>query len=47
MPNVEAQNGDLVVAKMLDGAVYFKHFHRIGEGNRIRLSSYNKELYPP
>jgi len=47
MPNVEPQNGDLVIAKMLDGAVYFKHFHRIGDGNRIRLSSYNRDLYPP
>ena len=47
MPNVEPQNGDLVIAKMVDGGVYFKLFHRLGNGERIRLTSYNRELYLP
>jgi len=45
-PNLEAQNGDLVVAKTKDGEVYFKLYHRTGpHGELIKLTSYN-QAYP-
>lgn len=46
-PNLQAQNGDLVMLKTVDGAVYFKIFHFVADGRRVRLTSYNESLYPP
>ncbi len=46
-PNLEPRNGDAVLAKMADGRVFFKWFHRTGpEGKRIRLSSENINYAP-
>jgi phage repressor protein C with HTH and peptisase S24 domain len=47
-PNLQAQNGELVVARHSDsGQVYFKLFHLMGSENKfVRLTSYNP-LYPP
>lgn len=46
-PNEEPRNGDLVVARLeKSGGVLFKLYHQVGP-NRIRLTSYNLELYPP
>jgi SOS-response transcriptional repressor LexA len=45
-PMLQAQNGDLVVAKFADESVVFKLFHNPQPG-MIRLTSYNRELYPP
>jgi SOS-response transcriptional repressor LexA len=45
-PNLEARNGDVVLAKLADGRVMVKKFLRRGpEGKTIRLESANKE-YP-
>ncbi len=46
-PNTEAQNGDVVVARLKErGEVYFKIFHRDGPmGQTVRLTSYNP-AYP-
>jgi len=48
-PNAEPKNGDLVVARLLDGSAYFKKYTRIGAPGRetIRLSSFNERFYPP
>lgn len=48
LPNAEARNGDIVVARLLDeGDVYFKMFHLIGsKGDIVKLTSYNP-MYPP
>ncbi len=48
MPNVEPQNGDVVVARVeATGDVYFKVFHIVGQKNElVRLTSYNP-VYPP
>ena len=46
-PNLEPRNGDAVIAKLTDGRVLFKWFHRTGpEGKRIRLSSENQNYAP-
>lgn len=46
-PNLEARTGDAVLAKLSDGSVLFKRFHRTGpEGKKIRLSSENPEYGP-
>lgn len=46
-PNIQAQNGNLVIAKTIRDEVYFKVFHSTGsEGQVIRLTSYNP-VYPP
>lgn len=47
-PNLEAQNGDVVVARLYDtGQVYFKLFHLAGPvGDQVRLTSFNP-AYPP
>ncbi len=45
MPNVEPQNGDLVLVKMVDGSVFFKLFHWSSDRKSIKLTSYNP-LYP-
>ena len=48
MPNVEARNGDLVIAKVQDGSAYFKIYHRKGaNGDMVQLTSYNDQRYPP
>lgn len=45
-PNSEAQNGDVVVARLSEsGEVFFKLYHEVEKG-RVRLSSYNP-LFPP
>jgi SOS-response transcriptional repressor LexA len=44
-PRIEPINGDLVVAKNHKDEVLFKLFHRSGEGNMIRFTSYN-QAYP-
>ena len=46
-PNQEPRNGDAVLAKLQDGRVLFKWYHRTGpEGQRIRLSSENPNYAP-
>jgi SOS-response transcriptional repressor LexA len=46
-PNLEPRNGDAVLAKMNDGRVFFKWFHRTGhEGMKIKLSSENPNYGP-
>jgi SOS-response transcriptional repressor LexA len=46
-PNQEPRNGDAVLAKLQDGRVLFKWYHRTGtEGKRIRLSSENQNYAP-
>ncbi len=46
-PNLEPRNGDAVLAKLTDGRVFFKWFHRTGpEGQRVRLSSENPNYGP-
>lgn len=46
-PNQEPRNGDAVLAKLQDGRVYFKWYHRTGpEGARVRLSSQNQNYAP-
>ena len=46
-PNLEPRNGDAVLAKLTDGRVLFKWFHRTGaEGQKIRLSSENPNYAP-
>jgi SOS-response transcriptional repressor LexA len=46
-PNSEPRNGDVVVAKVKDGRVFFKYFYRTGpEGSRVKLVSENS-LYAP
>jgi SOS-response transcriptional repressor LexA len=46
-PNLEPRNGDAVLAKLTDGRVFFKWFHRTGpEGTRIKLSSENQNYGP-
>lgn len=46
-PNEEPRNGDLVVARLeKTGGVLFKLYHQTS-GDRVRLTSYNKDLYPP
>lgn len=46
-PNLEPRNGDAVLAKLTDGRVLFKWFHRTGpEGQKIRLSSENPNYGP-
>lgn len=46
-PHLEPRNGDAVVAKLNDGRVYFKWFHRTGpEGARVRLTSENENYQP-
>lgn len=48
MPNQQAQNGDVVVARVEEtGKAYFKLFHQSGRnGELVRLTSYNP-AYPP
>ena len=44
---VDAENGDVVLAKLNDGRVFFKWFHRTGpEGQKIKLSSENPNYAP-
>ena len=46
-PNLEPRNGDAVLAKLTDGRVFFKWYHRTGpEGIRIKLSSENQNYAP-
>jgi SOS-response transcriptional repressor LexA len=46
-PNQEPRNGDAVLAKLTDGRVFFKWFHRTGpEGQKIKLSSENPNYAP-
>ena len=46
-PNLEPRNGDAVLAKLTDGRVFFKWYHRTGpEGVRIKLSSENSNYAP-
>jgi len=46
-PNQEPRNGDVVLAKLNDGRVLFKWFHRTGpEGQKIKLSSENPNYAP-
>jgi SOS-response transcriptional repressor LexA len=46
-PNQEPRNGDAVLAKLTDGRVFFKWFHRSGpEGRRVKLSSENGNYAP-
>jgi phage repressor protein C with HTH and peptisase S24 domain len=46
-PNSEPRNGDYVLARLRDGGVLFKRFHRTGpEGQVVRLTSLN-EIYKP
>jgi SOS-response transcriptional repressor LexA len=46
-PNLEPRNGDAVLAKMADGRVFFKWYHRTGpEGQKIKLSSENPNYGP-
>jgi SOS-response transcriptional repressor LexA len=46
-PNLEPRNGDAVLAKLTDGRVFFKWFHRTGhEGMKIKLSSENPNYNP-
>ena len=46
-PNLEPRKGDAVLAKLTDGRVLFKWFHRTGaEGQKIRLSSENPNYAP-
>lgn len=46
-PNMEPRNGDAVLAKLTDGRVFFKWYHRTGpEGVRIKLSSENPNYAP-
>jgi SOS-response transcriptional repressor LexA len=46
-PNLEPRNGDAVLAKLNDGRVFFKWFHRTGhEGMKIKLSSENPNYGP-
>ena len=46
-PNLEPRNGDAVLAKLTDGRVFFKWYHRTGpEGTRIKLSSENDNYGP-
>jgi SOS-response transcriptional repressor LexA len=46
-PNYEPRNGDAVVARLNDGRVYFKYYHRTGhEGTRIKLVSENPNYGP-
>ncbi len=46
-PNLEPRNGDAVLAKMADGRVFFKWYHRTGpEGIKIKLSSENSNYGP-
>jgi SOS-response transcriptional repressor LexA len=46
-PNLEPRNGDAVLAKLNDGRVFFKWYHRTGpEGIRIKLSSENPNYSP-
>jgi SOS-response transcriptional repressor LexA len=46
-PNQEPRNGDAVLAKLQDGRVLFKWYHRTGpEGHRIKLSSENPNYAP-
>jgi len=47
MPNTEAKNGDLVIAKTIEGDIFFKLYHRVGRSiQTVRLTSYNP-AYPP
>jgi phage repressor protein C with HTH and peptisase S24 domain len=47
-PNVEPRNGDVVIARLREsGGVLFKVHHRIDGGRKVKLTSYNGELYPP
>ena len=48
MPNTEPQNGNKVVARLMEnGEVYFKIYHRTGKkGERVKLTSLNP-AYPP
>ncbi len=43
-PNMEAHNGDLVMAKTTEDEVYFKRYH-VGKHGEVRLSSFNPH-YP-
>jgi SOS-response transcriptional repressor LexA len=47
-PNREAQNGDVVVARLADsGQVFFKLYHETGpDRSKVRLTSFNL-IYPP
>ena len=46
-PNQEPRNGDAVLAKLQDGRVLFKWYHRTGpEGQKIKLSSENPNYAP-
>jgi len=46
-PNSEPRNGDVVVAKITDGRVFFKYYYRTGpEGARVKLSSENANYAP-
>ena len=46
-PNLEPRNGDAVLAKLTDGRVLFKWYHRTGpEGQKIKLSSENPNYSP-
>ncbi len=46
-PNLEPRNGDAVLAKLADGRVFFKWYHRTGpEGTKIKLSSENPNYGP-
>ena len=46
-PNSLPRNGDAIVAKLQDGRVLFKYFHRTGpEGGRVKLSSENPNYGP-
>jgi SOS-response transcriptional repressor LexA len=46
-PNLEPRNGDAVLAKLTDGRVFFKWYHRTGpEGQKIKLSSENQNYAP-
>ena len=44
LPSLRPQNGDLVVARLKKGPVYFKRFHLVR--GTIQLTSYNP-IYPP
>jgi len=45
-PNEQPQNGDIVVARLVEkGEVLFKLYHETSTG-QVRLTSYNANLYP-